>query len=114
MTNVNTANTMDEREFNALADAMLARIESLLEDSGADIDIELQPGGVIELEFENGSKMVINRHVAAREIWVAAKSGGYHFKPDGGRWIATRDGADLLAVLSRCITEQSGARVDLA
>lgn len=104
---------MDEREFNGLADAMLARIEKALEESTADLDLELKPGGVLELEFENGSKIIINRHTAAREIWVAAKSGGYHFKPDGSRWIATRDSAELLAVLERCVFEQSGVPIKL-
>lgn len=102
---------MDEREFNGLADAMLSRLEKAFE--AADLDLEMKPGGVIELEFENGSKIIINRHTAAREIWVAAKSGGFHFKPDGSRWIATRDGAELPAVLERCISEQSGAPVKL-
>ncbi len=109
---------MDEREFNALADAMLARIEQALENSTADLDFEIKPGGVIELEFDHGggSKIIINRHTAAREIWIAAKSGGYHFKADPSdprRWLGTRDGAELLAVLSRCTGEQAGVAVKL-
>ena len=104
---------MDEREFNASADAMLARIEQALEESGADLDFEVKQGGVLELEFADGSKIIINRHTAAREIWVAAKSGGYHFKPEGSRWIASRDNAELLAVLERCMAEQSGTPVKL-
>ena len=106
----------DEREFNDQADAMLAKIEQALEACGADLDFEIKPGGVIELEFDNGSKIIVNRHTAAREIWVAAKSGGYHFKLDvsaQGRWVGTRDGVELLAALSRCISEQAGAAVSL-
>jgi len=105
---------MDEREFNDRADAMLAKLEHALESCGA--DFEIKPGGVIELEFDNGSKIIVNRHTAAREIWVAAKSGGYHFKMDAsaeGRWVGTRDGVELLAALSRCISEQAGAAVSL-
>lgn len=109
---------MEELAFNALADAELARIEAALEDCGADIDIEPKPGGVLEIEFENGTKMIINRHSAAREIWVAAKSGGFHFRPEGGieggRWIATRDGAELYALLSELVREQSGTTVTLS
>ena len=104
---------MDEREFNRLADAMLAKIEAALEDCGADVDVDIQPGGVIEVEFENGSKIIVNRHTAAGEIWVAARSGGYHFKPDGARWLASRDGAELMAVLARCVSEQAGTPVTL-
>ena len=108
---------MDEREFMAAADAELERIEAALElasESGvADFDFETKPGGVIEIEFENGSKIIVNRHGAAREIWVAAKSGGYHFRPEGGRWLGTRDGEELLAAISRTVSEQAGVRVAL-
>ena len=108
---------MDEREFMMAADTELARIETALEaasESGvADFDFETKPGGVIEIEFENGSKIIINRHGAAREIWVAAKSGGYHFRPEGGRWLGTRDGEELLAALSRTVSEQAGVQVAL-
>lgn len=105
---------MEETEFNALADAELARVEAALENCEADLDIEPKPGGVLEIEFENGTKMIINRHTAAREIWVAAKSGGFHFRPDGGRWVATRDGAELYALLSEVVRQQSGTTVTLS
>lgn len=106
---------MEEREFLALADAELARLEAALEkladDGATDIDYELKPGGIIELEFADGSKIIVNRHAAAREIWVAARSGGFHFKPPataGEPWAGTRDGTTLAAVLSRCVSEQAG------
>lgn len=102
---------MDETAFNALADAELERVEAALENCGADIDIEPKPGGVLEIEFDSGTKMIINRHTAAREIWVAAKSGGFHFRPEGGRWVGTRDGADLYAMLTQLVREQSGEDV---
>lgn len=107
---------MDDRDFNVYADAMLARIEQALESCAVDLDFEIRPGGVIELEFDNGSKIIVNRHTAAREIWIAAKSGGYHFRRDETgqeRWLGTRDGAELLAVLARCIGEQAGVEVTL-
>lgn len=102
---------MDESSFTAMADAELIRIEAEIEASGADLDIETQPGGVLELEFANGSKVIINRHVAAQEIWVAAKSGGFHFAPREGGWISARDGSELYETLSRVVSEQSGEQV---
>ena len=105
---------MNEADFNALADAELARLEGLLDKCDLDFDYELKPGGIGELEFGNGTKIIVNRHTAAREIWLAAKSGGFHFRPEGGRWLGTRDGADFYAVLSRCMTEQAGEPVSLA
>ena len=104
---------MLEADFNALADAELARLETLLDGCEADFDYEVKPGGVLELEFANGTKIIVNRHSAAREIWLAAKSGGFHFRPEAGRWVGTRDGADFYAVLSRCMSEQVGEGVNL-
>jgi CyaY protein len=111
---------VEEREFLALADAELARLETALEnlqDAGeADFDFELKPGGIIEIVFEDDSKIIVNRHAAAREIWVAARSGGFHFKPPaepGGRWINTRDGEELTAALTRCFSAQAGVPLRL-
>lgn len=112
---------MEEREFLALADAELARIEAALEalqeSSECDWDFELKPGGIIELDFADGSKIIINRHAAAQEIWVAARSGGFHFRPPAtpdGPWTDTKSGENLAAVLSRCIRTQSGCATQLA
>ena len=105
--------SMNEQEFNVLAESMLNTIEQSLESCAADIDVELKQGGVIEVECADGSKIIINRHGAAREIWLAAKSGGFHFRPADGHWVGTRDGADLMVVLGRCLREQTGETVIL-
>lgn len=102
---------MDETTFNALAEAELAQIETALELAGLDVD--RQPGGVLQVGFDDGSQMVINRHAAAREIWVAARAGGFHFRPEAGRWVGTRDGADLWQALERLCSAQSGAALSL-
>ena len=105
---------MDESRFEALAEAELARIEQAFDASGVDADIESKDGGVLEVEFSDGSKIIVNRHSAAREIWVAARSGGFHFRYDGRRWLNTRDGGELYALLSKLTTEQCGSTVTLA
>lgn len=111
---------MEEREFLMRADAELGRVEAALEallDSGdIDFDFELKPGGIIEITCADGSKIIVNRHAAAREIWLAARSGGYHFAPPvvaGEAWRGTRDGAALPEVLSECFSAQAGAPVRL-
>src|SRR5258708_2496259 len=102
---------MNETDFEALAGAALAKIEQALEASGVDADFELKGGGVLEIEFADGSKMVINRHGAAREIWVAARAGGFHFRWDGAAWRDTREGTELFAALSKIVSTQSGQAV---
>ena len=104
---------MDESRFNQLADNMLGRIEEALAACDADFDYELKAGGVIEVEFADGGKIIINRHTAAREIWIAARSGGFHFKPDTDTWVNSRDGSVLVHVLERCMTEQAGKAISL-
>ena len=105
------AEMIEESQFKAQAEATLEKIESALDEAAPDFDYEMQPGGILELEFDNGSKIIINRHTAAREIWVAAKSGGFHFRPEGGKWVNTRTGEELFAALSRRIGEQGGEEV---
>ncbi len=105
---------MEHAEFEALANAALEQIQLALEASGIDADIEAKADGVMELTFENGSKMVINRHGAARELWVAARSGGFHFRWDGAAWRDTRDGAELFSALSKLVSAQGGELVVLA
>ncbi len=105
---------MTESEFEALAGAALAALESAFELDLPDADVQAKGEGLLEIEFENGSKMVINRHAAAREIWVAAKSGGFHFHHDGGAWRDTRDGTELFAAVSKLASQQVGGPVVLS
>jgi CyaY protein len=104
---------MTDNEFTEQADAALTRLEAALEASDADLDFELKEGGILELEFENGTRIIVNRHGAARDIWVAAKSGGFHFRWDGAHWVNTRDGEELFAAMSRLVSAQSGEEVRL-
>src|SRR5262249_57675570 len=100
---------MTEGEFAALAEAVLASLERAFEAGAPEADVQAKGEGVLEVEFDDGSKMIINRHAAAREIWVAARSGGHHFRHDGSQWRDTRDGSELFAAVSRLASEQAGA-----
>jgi CyaY protein len=104
---------MNESQFEALAGQALEKIERALEASGVEADFELKGGGILEIEFDDGSKIIINRHGAAREIWVAARSGGFHFRWDGSAWRDTREGGELFAALSRLVSQQGGQSVIL-
>ena len=104
---------MNDSEFKTLSDAVLARIEQGLETSEADLDFSMVGDGVLEIEFDEGSKIVINRHAAQQEIWVAARSGGYHFGWDGQFWRNTRDGSELYARLSELLSAQTGMNIRL-
>lgn len=104
---------MTESEFNKRVDETFSRIEAALEASGADIDCELAAGGILELEFENGSKIIINRQGAMQEIWVAAKSGGYHYRWQDDGWHDTREGGELFSALGKLVSQQAGSEIVL-
>ena len=103
---------MDEAQFEAAAASALDSLERALETLD-DIDFELKPGGIVEIEFDDASKIIVNRHGAAREIWVAARSGGFHYRYDGSTWRDTRSGEELFAALSELLSTQLGRRVRL-
>ncbi|HEX2334729.1 MAG TPA: iron donor protein CyaY [Burkholderiales bacterium] len=104
---------MDESQFEARAAAALEAIEGALEAAAVEADFELKEGSILEIEFDDGSKIIVNRHGAAREIWVAARTGGFHFRWDGTAWRDTRSGEELFGALSELVSRQLGRRVRL-
>ncbi|HLP98434.1 MAG TPA: iron donor protein CyaY [Sideroxyarcus sp.] len=102
---------MTESDFNRLADAVFARIEQVIDAGDADLDYDSN-GSVLEMEFADGSKLVVNRHVPNREIWLAAKSGGFHYNYQGGRWLSQRDGSELFAKLRELVRLGTGTQLD--
>jgi CyaY protein len=101
--------TMSEIDFNQAADEALDRIQQALED--AELDFETPADGIIEIECDDGSKIIVNRHGVAREIWVAARAGGFHFRPHAGSWVDTRSGEPLYDKLAALIAAQGGVMV---
>jgi len=79
---------MNETEFNEIADQTIEDIQDAIDDSGADIDYD-EVGGVLTLEFEDGSKIIFSKQGAMNQLWMAARSGGYHFgfDQDSETWI---------------------------
>jgi len=101
---------MTESEFHRAVDAVLARVESLAA-AEEDLDVDLE-AGILTLTAPDASRIIVNRQTPNREIWVAARSGGFHFTFRDGRWVDTRAGDELFASLSRCVASQAGIHVD--
>lgn len=103
------ARIMTESEFHRAVDAVLARIEASVEDHDA-LDVDLE-GGVLTVTCPDGTRVIVNRQTPNREIWVAARSGGFHFTAREGAWRDTRSGEELFASLDRILESQAGVRV---
>lgn len=108
---------MTDSEFHRLADEMFLSIENAIEtaidEQDADVDINAS-GNVLQLEFENGTQLVINKQEPMHEIWLASRTGGYHFAYKDGRWIDDRHGNVFMPFVVESIEQQGGIKLDLA
>lgn len=102
---------MTDPEFMDHAEILLKAVESccdrINDESLADIDNQ-RVGSMVTLVFANRSQIVINLQKPLHEIWLAAKSGGYHYKFDNDQWMDTKGQGEFFANLSRFSSEQGG------
>jgi len=104
---------MTESEFNQQVEDTLVAIEESLDDYEDSLEYE-NNGGILTIQLSNGSQVIVNRQIAALQLWVAAKSGGFHFNYDEtSGWIDDKSGDSLSALLSRCLSEQSGDTIKI-
>ena len=96
-----------EARTRQVLEAIEAAADRLLQDDVIDIDAA-RTGGLLELAFPSGSKIVVNTQPPLQELWLAAQSGGFHFRSIGGRWVDSRDGREFFEVLSTCASAQAG------
>lgn len=103
---------MNDTEFHRLSHELMAEIEEYFDhyEGDSDIDYEIH-AGIMTLSFENGSKIIINRQEPLHQVWLATKSGGYHFSFRDHKWVCDRTGSDFWERLSDACTEQSGEKV---
>ena len=105
------ADPLSAAEYETRTREVLAAIEAaadrFLQEDVIDIDAG-RTGGLLELAFPNGSKIVVNTQPPLQELWLAAQSGGFHFRSVGGRWIDSRDGREFFEALSACASAQAG------
>lgn len=103
---------MNETDFNHLVEQTLLAIEEAIEALDSSIDFETS-SGVLTLSFDNGSKIILNRQIATQELWVAARSGGFHCGRRGDAWVCNTTGETLEVLLSRVCSEQAGEQIRL-
>ncbi|MCF7530085.1 iron donor protein CyaY [Neisseria lisongii] len=104
---------MTESEFIRLSEALFQHIEDQIDENGWDFDC-LPSGNVLAIEAGNGTQIIVNRHTPNQELWIAAKSGGYHFIEENGTWRSTRDGSEFFAVLNTALSEATGETVTIS
>ena len=105
---------MTDLEFLDTAERLLSRIETscdrINDETGADIDNQ-RVGGMITITFSNRSQIIVNLQKPLHEVWLAAKSGGYHYKFKDGAWQDTKGEGEFFENLSRFGSAQSGVKL---
>jgi len=117
-----TVETIDDKQFHQLGSNLLQSIEVALEAADdaldLDLDVERQGGNVINIRFRDRSVIVVNTQPPLHEIWVAAKSGGYHYRWAGTLaaplWLDTKTGRELLTDLSEFASAQAGQAIAIS
>jgi CyaY protein len=113
---------IDDKQFHQLGSNLLQSIEVALEAADdqldLDLDVERQGGNVINIRFRDKSVIVVNTQPPLHEIWVAARSGGYHYRWAGTMntplWLDTKTGRELLSDLTEFASAQAGQAVKIA
>ncbi len=98
---------MNEVEFHDVLDALYEALEDAVDALDADVDCEVT-GSVLTLSCPDGSALIFSRQAASRELWLAARSGGFHFSWDGEHWFCGREQQSLEEILDRVCREQIG------
>lgn len=100
---------MTESEFNDLVDATLEQIEEVLDDAETDIDVQLG-GGILTIICENRTQLIFTRQAPVKQLWLATKSGGFHFDYDADQesWVRDSDGSRLDTFFSQAFADQAG------
>lgn len=103
---------MQDVEFHEIVDDIVMQLEDELEEFPEDLDIE-NSAGILTIVFPNGSTIVVSRQIATHEIWVAAKSGGFHLASKSDSWFCATTNEDLPSLCSRVISEQLDRPVEV-
>ncbi len=104
---------MTESEFIRHTEELFNHIEDQIDENGWDFDCQFS-GNVLTIEADDGTQIIVNRHTPNQELWIAAKSGGYHFTEKNGQWLSTRDNSEFFAVLNDALSAASGEDVAVA
>ena len=105
--------SLSEARFHDLVDTLQQTIEEAFDDTDLDVDLE-NSGGVLTVRFENGAQLIFSRQEPLRQLWLADRSGGFHFDYDeeSERWMCDKSEEQLGEMLERIVKQQAGADFD--
>ena len=101
-----------ETQYHQLVDDILLEIEQFLETIEEDFDIDYENfGGKLDIEFADGSKIIINKQEPLLQLWVATKFNGHHFNYQNGVWIDERFGDEFWHFMNLAASKQANGTI---
>ena len=103
---------MQDAEYEERVDQLFNAIEDEIDEVEADIDVDAS-AGILTIEFPDSGHVILSRQIANREVWIAARSGGYQLALDDDEWYCRTSSESLSVLLNRVFTEQLGVVVSV-
>lgn len=103
---------MNDSEYHQIADDVLMKLQDAVDEVEFDLDYE-SAGGIVEIIFPNGTKIIVNKQAPLQQLWVATKFNGHHFEYNDGQWIDNRGGSEFWALISDAATKQAGVDISI-
>lgn len=105
---------MTETEFILHTDSLFNDLMTQIDELDTDTDFDcLISGNLLTIECEESGKIVINRHNANQELWLASKEGGYHFSFLAEKWL-TKDGKEFFTLLNEVLSDYANEKICLS
>jgi CyaY protein len=109
---------LDEKDFQRKADAAFEQLKKRLLTAGDVFDFDVEgESGKLEILFEDPeeTRFVISPNTPVREIWISALSTSFKlgWSETKNAFVLDKTGEDLVAVISRVVSEQLGTQVTL-
>src|ERR1035437_9599898 len=96
--------------FSQTYDTTIRNLESRLSDlvdEGKDFDFQ-RKGDVLEIEFDDGEKVVITPQSPLEQLWVSANYAGHRFNWNGDEWANEKGGETIDGFIDRIIADKLG------
>jgi len=94
-------------------EATLGQVQSAIDGAGIAAECS-QTALILTIEFDDGTKIIVNAQTPMRQLWLASRHGAQHFSLDGDHWKDTRTGQEFFAALSHAVSAVLGDAVVLA
>lgn len=103
---------MNDTQYHQLADQVLEQLQDAVDEVDFDLDYE-SAGGIVEVIFPNGTKIIVNKQAPLHQLWVATKFNGHHFEYKDGLWIDNRSDQEFWALINDAASKQAGEAIEL-